>query len=77
MDTRPDIFKHLVFIGRKIPGKDDLVFQHFEKMTLIDSVTNSFSRQYGDKIIFFEAIDSAGMQLARDGLTEKKKEFQR
>ena len=70
-------FKDLIFIGSKMPDKDDEVFQHFEKVTIVDSVTNKFSRQYGDKIIFFENIDSAGMQLAREGLKEMKAEFKR
>ncbi|MFI5130402.1 MAG: ArnT family glycosyltransferase [Chitinophagales bacterium] len=70
-------FKHLIFVGRKMPGKDDEVFQHFEKVSIIDSVTNPYSRQMGDKIIFFENIDSAGLQLAIDGLKEMQKEFKR
>ncbi len=69
--------KHLVFIGRRMPGSDDKVFQHFARATVIDSVTNPFSRQYGDKIIFFENIDSTGLRLAIDGLKEQKKKFQR
>ena len=68
-------FKHLIFLGRRMPDKDDEVFQHFEKVTVIDSVTNKLSRQYGDKIIFFENIDSIGLQLAQDGLKEMKSEF--
>ncbi len=68
---------NLIYIGRKMPGKDDEVFQHFEKITVIDSVTNPYSRQLGDKIIFFENIDSVGRGLAIDGIKEMKKEFQR
>ena len=68
-------FKHLIFLGRRMPDKDDEVFQHFEKTTIIDSVTNKLSRQYGDKIIFFENIDSAGLRLAQNGLREMKNEF--
>ena len=67
--------KHLIFIGRRMPDKDDEVFQHFEKITVIDSVTNTFSRQFGDKIIFFENVDSIGLRLAQDGLKEMKKQF--
>jgi len=70
-------FKDLIFIGRNIPGKDDDVFQHFEKVTVIDSVTNKLSRQFGDKIIFFENIDSTGLKLAKDGLKEMKSKFNR
>jgi hypothetical protein len=70
-------FDNLVFVGREMPEKDDAVFQHFQKITVIDSVTNAISRQYGDKIIFFEKIDSTGLRLATEGLKELKKKFQR
>ena len=68
-------FKHLIFLGKRMPGKDDEVFQHFERITIIDSITNKLSRQYGDKIIFFENIDSAGLRLAQDGLKMDKSLF--
>jgi hypothetical protein len=68
-------FKNLVFVGRHLPGKDDEVFNHFEKVTLIDSVTDPLSRQYGDKIIFFQHADSLAAELARKGLNEMKSEF--
>ena len=70
-------FKHLIFLGRRMPDKDDEVFQHFEKVTIVDSVTSKFSRQFGDKIIYFENIDSSGLKLAQDGLREMKSEFNR
>ena len=60
-----------------MPAKDDEVFQHFEKVTVIDSVINKLSRQFGDKIIYFENIDSAGLKLAQDGLRKMKNEFNR
>lgn len=69
--------KDLLFVGQRMPDKDDEVFQHFEKVTMIDSVTNPISRQYGDKIIFFENIDSTGLKLAQDGLKEMKNQFKR
>ena len=71
------IMKNLLFIGRQMPDIDDEVFQHFEKVTVIDSVTNPYSRQLGNKIIFFERIDSTGLRLAIDGLKEEKKRFSR
>jgi hypothetical protein len=70
-------FKNLVFVGRRMPDKDDEVFNHFEKVTLIDSVTNHLSRQMGDKIIFFQNADSVAAKLARDGLDEMKAEFKK
>lgn len=68
-------FKNLILISRRMPDKDDEVFQHFEKASVIDSVTNAYSRQFGDKIIFFENIDSTGLKLAKDGLKEMKNQF--
>jgi len=70
-------FKHLLFLGRRMPDKDDEVFQHFARVTIVDSVTNKLSRQYRDKIIFFENIDAEGLKLAQDGLKEMKSEFKR
>jgi hypothetical protein len=67
--------EHIILIARRMPDKDDEVFQHFERVTVIDSVTNKLSRQYGDKVIFFENIDSTGLRLAQEGLREMKKEF--
>ena len=70
-------FKHLLFVGRRMPDKDDQVFQHFEKVTLIDSVTYKHSRQLGDRVIFFENVDSVGSKLAAEGLKQMKQEFSR
>ena len=67
-------FKNFIFIGEEVPTKSEL-FKHFEKMTIVDSITDKLSRQYGDKIIFYENIDAAGLQLAMNGLKERKKQF--
>lgn len=72
----PD-FSNLIFIGRRIPGKDDEVFNHFAKMTIVDSVTHPYSRQHGDKIIFYEQADTTGLRLAREGLREARDRFHR
>lgn len=69
--------KNMILTSRHMPEKDDEVFQYFEKVTVIDSVANPFSRQYGDKIIFFENIDSTGLKIAQDGLRQMKKRFDR
>jgi Dolichyl-phosphate-mannose-protein mannosyltransferase len=70
-------FKHLIFVGRRMPGADDEVFQHFEKVTLIDSITYKHSRQLGDRVIFFENVDSVGSKIAAEGLKQMKQEFNR
>lgn len=70
-------FNHLIFIGRRTPDKKDEVFRHFRSATIIDSVTNIYSRQLGDKIIFFRDADKQAGQIAQEGLKEMKKEFSR
>ena len=69
-------FTNLIYIGRKIPLKDDVVFNHFEKVTLKDSVTNIYSRQLGDKIIFFQNADSMAVKLATAGLDKMRSVFE-
>lgn len=70
-------FHNIILLARKMPDNDDKVFHHFEKVTIIDSVTNKLSRQFGDKIIFFEKVDSTGLKLAQDGLLKEKSKFNR
>ena len=70
-------FKHLIFVGHRMPDTDDEVFQHFEKITVIDSVTSKHSRQFGDRIIFFKNVDSVGVRLAAEGLKQMKQQFNR
>ncbi len=70
-------FKHLIFIGQNLPDKDDEVFQHFEKVKFIDSVTNIYSRQLGDKLFFFQQADDKAARIAREDLNVQKKIFSR
>ena len=70
-------FNHLVLIGREIPDKEDEVFQHFGSVSIIDSVSNPYSRQFGDKIIIFKDADPLAYRIARDGLNELKQEYRR
>ncbi len=67
----------MIFVGSQMPGKDDAVFQHFEKVTVMDSISNPLSRQYGDKIIFFQHADSLANPLANAGLKKMKAVFMR
>ncbi len=64
-------------IERRMPDKDDEVFQHFQSATIIDSVTDKYSRQFGDKIIFFRNAVNQCRQIAQQGLNELKKQFRR
>ena len=70
-------FKNLIYIGRDFPDKSDSVFLHFKKVTLVDSVSNPYSRQQGDKIILFEEADQEAWIKAREGLKKMKNRFRR
>lgn len=43
--------KDLLFVGNKVPEKDDEVFQQFEKYTVLNSITTPYAREKGAKII--------------------------
>jgi hypothetical protein len=70
-------FNHLIVIAKNIPDADDEVFKHFKKKTVIDSVTNFYSRQLGDKIIFYQDADSLAAKIANEGLGQMKREYAR
>lgn len=70
-------FKHLIVIDDEVPDPTDEVIRHFEKVTVIDSVRNIYSRQLGDKIFFLENLDSTGLRFAREGIKENKRKFTR
>lgn len=70
-------FKHLIVVDDEVPDPDDDVIKHFEKVTLVDSIRNSYSRQYGDKIFFLENLDSTGLRFVREGFKENKRRFNR
>lgn len=76
MPDRYDI-KNLLFVGKKIPEKDDLVFQQFEKYTVIDSVTTPYAREQGVKIILYENGNDKVNAIIEAGIKEKKDEFRR
>ncbi|MFL5774515.1 MAG: ArnT family glycosyltransferase [Flavisolibacter sp.] len=68
-------FSNLIFIGSDIPGTDDEVFQHFSKVTVIDSVSNTFAREHGTKIIFFQNGSDSALKRASQGIRDMKREF--
>jgi hypothetical protein len=70
-------FKNLILVGAKTPGSDEEVFQHFKNVQLVDSCNNPFSRQYGNKIIFFQNASDSARLLMQKGLAEVKQQFSR
>lgn len=70
-------FRNLILIAQEMPQQDDKIFSHFQSATVIDSVRNSYSRQYGDKVIYFQNADQDCLPLAQQGLRKLKKQFSR
>ncbi|MBE7173488.1 MAG: glycosyltransferase family 39 protein [Williamsia sp.] len=72
----PDTYniRHLLFVGHNIPKKDDLVFQQFEKQTVVDSVNMPLFRETGTKFILYErGNDSVNGMIGRIIRTKKEK----
>ena len=69
--------KDLLFVGRRIPDKDDKVFQQFEKYTVVDSITTPFAREQGVKILLYENGNGQVNEMIAAGIKEKKDEFRR
>ena len=69
--------ENLLFVGRRVPDKDDEVFQQFERYTILDSITTPFAREQGVKIILFENGNSKVNGMIEAGIREKKDEFRR
>ncbi|MCW3088596.1 MAG: hypothetical protein JWQ78_1982 [Sediminibacterium sp.] len=76
MPDRYDV-KNLLLVGHKIPGKDDAVFQQFEKMTVKDSLVDPLARENGIKIILFENGNDSVNTLIERGIAEMKGQFRR
>jgi hypothetical protein len=70
-------FENMILVNEEIPDDDEELFKHFQTTTLIDSVTNTYSRQFGNKIIFYENIDTTGFRMVSEYLANKKKQFSR
>lgn len=71
----PVQFQNLIFIDNKPP--ENPLFEHFQKATLMDSVTNPLSRQYGDKIYLYQRADSMANRMANESLKKMKAVFMR
>jgi hypothetical protein len=71
-------FRHLVLVTEDIPqGKDTLLLSHFQSMHVVDSVTNTYSRQLGNKIIFYQALDDEGLEMMKAYLAAERSKFTR
>lgn len=76
MPDKYDI-RNLILVGHQIPGKDDIVFNQFEKMTIKDSVNMPLFRENGMKIILYENGNDSLNSIVTKGVAELKNRFSR
>jgi hypothetical protein len=70
-------FTNMLLVTEEIPGDDEELFRHFQKMTVVDSITSFYSRQRGNKIIYYENLDTAGLNMAKGYLRQRRQQFSR
>ena len=70
-------FSHILLVNDELPEQGKVLFQHFKKITLLDSVANPLSRQWGDKIFLLENADSTAVKMLNTVIAEKQKIFSR
>lgn len=70
-------FRHLIFVDDEMPEKDDTVLKHFASVSVVDSCTNRFSRQYGTKIFYFQNASDSAWIIAGQDLRRGKEKFSR
>ena len=68
---------NLLLVSRRIPDKDDIAFQQFEKMTVKDSITDPLFRENGTKIILFEKANDSLNTIIEKGIAKLKSRYQR
>ncbi len=75
----PDTFriKNLLFVGETQPEKGDEVFDQFEHVKVMDSITNPLAREFGTKIILYENGNNKVNGMIEKGIKEMKAPFNR
>ena len=68
---------NLILVAHRIPDKDDIVFQQFQKMTIKDSIDMPLFRETGMKIILFENGNDSLNNLIEKSIAELKSQFMR
>ncbi|CAN5408354.1 hypothetical protein BH10BAC2_BH10BAC2_49560 [soil metagenome] len=70
-------YKNLLLVAHRMPEKDDIVFQQFEKVTVKDTLNVPYFRESGMRYILFENANDSLNAIATKGVAELKKEFTR
>ena len=73
----PDHFEynHFLFITDDLPDPDDVFFQHWHTIQILDSVTTKYARERGTRIILYSNPDDSAKIIAEQNIFRDKKEF--
>lgn len=74
---KPTPFRHFLFLGEASPEDKSPVFQNFRRVLVADSITNTYSRQRGNKLFFFEDGPPGMSEMAWAALQQQQKKFSR
>jgi hypothetical protein len=69
--------RNLILVAHQIPDKDDLVFQQFERMTVMDSISNPLARENGIKIILYQNGNEKVNEMIAQSVMEQESKFTR
>jgi len=69
--------RHLLLVSHNMPEKGDIVFEQFEKRTIIDSVNMPLFRETGMKFTLFENGNDSVNRLIEKSIAEQKAKFTR
>ena len=74
----PDIrFENLLFVNENIPGEYPQLAKQFRSARVMDSCTNSLSRQWGCVVILFSGASDSANYMLNQYLSSKRSQFTR
>ena len=65
-------YRHVLLIDFDPREKDDLVFKHFESVTILDSMTQDYAREKGLKIMLYKNGDDSLQVVAAEAIRQQK-----
>jgi len=65
-------YRHVLLIDFDPRDKDDLVFKHFESVTILDSMTQDYAREKGLKIMLYKNGDDSLQLVAEEAIRQQK-----
>jgi hypothetical protein len=68
-------YRHVILIDYEPREKDDLVFRHFQSVTILDSMTTNYAREKGVKIMLYRNGDDSLQIIASQVIKQLKASY--